>query len=347
MAGRNIAAVSVTHDFVDGNVLTETELDENYGDIVDYINNTLKGEVENSQYIDPDAVENNIAIFDADGKTFDSGSSLSDVITDSSTPLAINIKNLIPKNDTDTAHDINFYSSNTNYDSEVLMRDSSYDIFLRTKAGTFELTKKLDATWAAGDDAGGLDDNDSLAVDTWYYCFALGKSTDDTARDYVFSDDVTGVSALTDAAVVTAGYDLISIVNVGSVLTDASSNILNGTWTGLAGGGIRFIYDTAIFDINDSSPSGVYADGTVSAPENSFLIGYMNGHNATGVQLYLYALSKVDGTEKRFFDGNTTNNGHMEFEEILVDSSNNIQYKSTNASSYTLYTRGYIQGRTS
>lgn len=179
-------------------------------------------------------------------------------------------RNLIWKHDSDADHDINFYSPNTLYTSQVLMRDASYSLSTRSKAGTTEITKKIDATWASGDDEGGLDDNDSLSTDLVLYGFRLGKASDTTAIDYIFSDDITGVSALTDAAVVAAGYDLISASPV-AVLPplDASSNILKHYVAEIMGGGADIVFDVPILDYNATQPGISATTPTLSVPANT------------------------------------------------------------------------------
>ena len=71
------------------------------------------------------------------------------------------------------------------------------------------ITKQIDATWAAGDDAGGMNDNAAAATGTWYHCFVLGKAnTAGLASDIDagFDTDFNATNLLADIAVIAAGY---------------------------------------------------------------------------------------------------------------------------------------------
>ena len=176
------------------------------------------------------------------------------------------IENLLLQNDADTEHDINFYNPNSNKPTRVIVRNASYDRRVIEIGTDIDITKQIDATWASGDDAGGLDDNDSLAADTFYYCFMLVKSSDNT-YDFGFTTDSTGSSLLTDAAVSAAGFDEISEINRGVLLTDASGNIRTGKYNECLGGGLDFDLDTYIRDYNSAAVSSSF---TSSAPVGTY-----------------------------------------------------------------------------
>ena len=76
-------------------------------------------------------------------------------------------------------------------------------------------TKQIDATWAAGDAAGGLFSG-TVAADTWYHCFLIEKDSDNSI-DCGFDTSVT-------AANIPAGYT--EYRRIGAVLTDGSANII-------------------------------------------------------------------------------------------------------------------------
>ena len=88
-------------------------------------------------------------------------------------------------------------------------RDSTNAVDLVLAAG---LTKKLDAVFAAGDDAGGLFNGTAIPAtdDTWYHMFVIKKDSDGTI-DFGFSTEV-------DASDIPAGYTYFR--RVGSILTD-------------------------------------------------------------------------------------------------------------------------------
>ncbi len=94
-----------------------------------------------------------------------------------------------------------------------------------TNAATLTLasamTKQIDAAWAAGTAAGGLDTG-SVANSTFYYIFLIRKDSDGSI-DALFSTSATSPT-------LPAGYTYFR--RIGSLLTDGSANIRNGVWTG-------------------------------------------------------------------------------------------------------------------
>ncbi len=79
-------------------------------------------------------------------------------------------------NSGDSANDIDF------------MEGFCYDLSTKEKIVSTAMTKLLDATWAEGTDAGGLDTG-SKANSTWYHCFAISK--EDGTCDFLFSTSAT------------------------------------------------------------------------------------------------------------------------------------------------------------
>ena len=107
-------------------------------------------------------------------------------------------------NDTDTDHDINVTAG--------AARDSTDAADLTLAA---EQTKQLDASWATGDDAGGLSSSLTIAADTWYHCFLCTISG---TVEIGFDTSVTAANLVSDHSATT--YRLI-----GSVMTDGSANL--------------------------------------------------------------------------------------------------------------------------
>ncbi len=89
--------------------------------------------------------------------------------------------------------------------------DDDYDLVL-----TSALTKQIDATFAAGDDAGGMFTG-SVAADTWYHIFLIRKDSDGSID--------AGFDTSNKAVNIPSGYTAFRYVN--SVLTDGSSNIID------------------------------------------------------------------------------------------------------------------------
>ena len=117
----------------------------------------------------------------------------------------------IANNSSDSEHDIDFSAGVINFDDGT------------GQAVATALTKKLDASWVAGTNQGGLDTG-SIAANTWYYCFAIYNPTTSTA-DSLFS-------ASYSSPTLPSGYTKKEYR--GAILTDASSNIrqfiLNGKY---------------------------------------------------------------------------------------------------------------------
>lgn len=127
------------------------------------------------------------------------------------------IAGLTMSNDTDTQHDILVAVGQAKDSTDAV------NLILSTA-----ITKQLDATWASGDDVGGLNDTDYATgssgpeVNTWYHVFLLGGSG---GVDVCFDKDISATNCLADSAVTAA--NLTKYRRIGSILTDASENIVN------------------------------------------------------------------------------------------------------------------------
>lgn len=104
----------------------------------------------------------------------------------------------------DVNHDVNVTAFS------VRDKDDTTDIVLAA-----EITKQLDAAWAAGDDAGGLDIG-AIAGNTWYFAHGIKNSTSGAV-------DVL-LSASLAAPTMPTGYDKRRLL--GAVLTNGSSQVL-------------------------------------------------------------------------------------------------------------------------
>jgi hypothetical protein len=126
----------------------------------------------------------------------------------------------IANNATDANNDIDFTAGNFKFS------DLSSDAVLSA------MTKRLDASWVAGTNQGGLDTG-SKANSTWYHCYAI-KNLTSGVSDAIFSTNATTPS-------LPAGYTKFK--RVGSVKTNASGNIFSflqkDKFFEWAGGGIQ------------------------------------------------------------------------------------------------------------
>ena len=105
-------------------------------------------------------------------------------------------------------------SSDADADIDIAVgecRASSTDISLASA-----LTKKIDATWAAGNDAGGMAGGITVAANTWYHVHAITVGG---------SDDV-GFDTSPIAANLISSDSATAYRRIGSIFTDSSSDII-------------------------------------------------------------------------------------------------------------------------
>ena len=113
--------------------------------------------------------------------------------------------------DTDTDHDVLITPKSTNI---PCCCDSTRTYNFTIPAA---FTKQIDATWAAGDDAGGdFVTGGSPTADTTYYVFLIRKDSDGSI-DAGFDTDI-------DCANIPSGYTAYRLI--ARVMTDGSSNII-------------------------------------------------------------------------------------------------------------------------
>lgn len=129
-------------------------------------------------------------------------------------------------NDSDADHDIAI--------SPGACRDSANGDNLSLSS---TLTKQIDATWAAGDDAGGMFTG-SVGNNTWYHVFLIKKDSDGSID--------AGFDTSISAANIPSGYTAYR--RIGSVLTDGSANILGFTQFGDV-----FVWDNPPLDASNAS----------------------------------------------------------------------------------------------
>lgn len=138
--------------------------------------------------------------------TTDDGSNWLQVTENSEFSLPLNfISGLDTALDADNEHDILIKVGACRDDA------NGADIILET-----QITKRIDADWAVGDNEGGFPSSLTLAPNTWYHVFVM---TDGTTVDAGFDSDIDAVNLLADST-------YTSYRRVGSVLTDGSSNIV-------------------------------------------------------------------------------------------------------------------------
>ena len=144
----------------------------------------------------------------------------------------------------DTSHDINITAG------AVKPTDTTYDMILTT-----EITKKADATWAVGDDAGGHFDGGASMPTSGMVAVYLIKNPTTGVVDAGFDTSFTSPT-------LPSGYTLYRLI--GGWVTDASANFIAGTHKGM-----YFDWQASTLAINDTTMVTVTPEtATVTCPPN-------------------------------------------------------------------------------
>lgn len=221
----------------------------------------------------------------------------------------------IANNSTDADNDIDFSAGNFQF------ADGSGQAVLSA------LTKRLDASWTAGTNQGGLDTG-TKANSTWYHCYAIHNPTSGVS-DAIFSTNATNPTLPT-------GYTKYKYQ--GSVLTNVSGNII-GFWQ--ENHSFYFKVDNGI--VNTTTPVSTLTNLTLSAPPNSKAIttSYINIGPSVGTGLYFKDIVNNTSYPVNVSENDTTSQNIF---EIRVNNSSQIQYYLTVTSlqDFTISTIGYI-----
>lgn len=230
-------------------------------------------------------------------------------------------------NGTDSDHDIDFSGGNFNFD------DGSGQYIVSA------LTKQIDANWAVGDNAGGLDTG-TVAADTTYHCFAIYDSTN-IVSDYIFSLSATSPT-------LPGTYDKKR--RVGSVITDGSANILNFVQDGK-----RFYFESPVSDFSQTTlPTAVQTItmttpiGIVTTPIMNVFFGSATLGSSTRTIIFTEVGQPDLAPSGSLFDIRV-DQGSNEIEgtttlvnSTRTDTSSQIRYRvSTTGISMTIMTRGW------
>jgi len=174
----------------------------------------------------------------------------------------------IANNSTDSNNDIDFSAGNFTF--------SDYSGVAVLSA----LTKRLDASWTAGTNQGGLDTG-IKANSTWYHCYAIHNPTSGVS-DAIFSKNATTPSLPTGYT----KYDYIA-----SFLTNTSGNIIVGNYDFDRVGSYTFKYNLAKKDFDGTFSTNVIPY-TLSTPlglnTNALVNIYINSDNTSSLGVYGY-----------------------------------------------------------
>lgn len=169
----------------------------------------------------------------------------------------------LANNSTDANNDIDFSTG------------FCWDLSTNIKITNIALTKRLDATFVAGTNQGGLDTG-SKANSTWYACFAISKA--DGTADFLFS---------TSATAPTMPTDYINKRRIGSIRTDGSGNIMKFLQFGN-----DFLWDTEIVEatytaLNPTTINNLTLTTPIGIKTMPYLIIWAyNPSQASGVKIH-------------------------------------------------------------
>lgn len=252
------------------------------------------------------------------------GSLITNVASDFPNAGTFNMPTII-NNITDANNDIDFSDG------------FCYDLTTNVKIINTALIKRLDATFIAGTNQGGLDTG-SKAISTWYHCYAISKA--DGTADFLFSTSAT-------APIMPATY--VNKRRIGSIKTDSSGNII-----GFIQRSNIFYYKSPISDIAISNLSTIPVSYLLSIPPISNITAIFTYNiikTTTSIQTYLYSPLQIaqtaDITAGRCYTTNyaSSSSSSSGLTQILTDNGN--IYAVSNAASTTLAisTIGYIDKR--
>jgi hypothetical protein len=185
---------------------------------------------------------------------------------------------------------------------------------------TTTITKQIDATWAEGDDAGGLFSG-SVAATTWYFLFLITKDSDGTV-DVGFDINTSGSN-------VPSGWTIERFLC--HILTRADSKIEDFIFR--APNFFRLL--DPIKDVDDSSgTSGTFESGVLSCPPEAIAVVYGFGKSDSGdsVGLLLRTPTADDAGEfeavayVRPFAFDAHNDVIGGRQQVYVDASSTVEY---------------------
>lgn len=210
-----------------------------------------------------------------------------------------------------------------------------------------EITKQIDATWSAGDDAGGLSSSlDPVAVDTWYHVFLveIGGSV-----DVLFDTSLTCANGVAD-------HSVTAYRRIGSIFTEG---VLTPNIVQFKQIGDMFLYSSSQLDVSTNNPGTSAVTPTITTPlgiKTTALIRFGLATTSTTTNFVVTSPDESDqapsvtaaplstayirSSDVRLF-------GHI---AVKTNTSSQIRYRfAASSTAITVYfaTYGYIDERTS
>lgn len=244
-------------------------------------------------------------------------------------------------NGTDADHDIDVAIGNASSDDATFAALAMMDL-------TTAITKQIDAVWALGDAAGGLDTG-AVAISTWYHVFLIQRS-DTRVVDVLFSTSVASPTMPTN-------YDKQR--RIGSVLTDGSANIV-----AFLQSGDEFVWDVWVENASLSAASATPANLTITAPlgvvtrwtGTTTIYDDSNNNAETGIMIYpvdITGAAASRNTTQASTRADSSNNDAIASSqiEVMTDTSSQISHVEWNETSvftdvfFSITTLGWIDDR--
>jgi hypothetical protein len=125
------------------------------------------------------------------------------------------------------------------------------------------MTKRLDATWSAGTNEGGLLNGTAVpkAINSTYHCYKIYNPTTG-AEDSAFLLGILG-TAPNPTSALPSGYTKFKLIS--SIRTDGSGNIRNGDYAFFLGG-YKFIYNTVLNDATSVALTTTRSSLSITVP---------------------------------------------------------------------------------
>jgi hypothetical protein len=197
------------------------------------------------------------------------------------------------------------------------------------------MTKQLDASWAVGTDAGGLDTG-AVAATTWYYVYIIRKDSDGSI-DALFSLSDTEPT-------MPAGYTYKR--RIGEIYTLVTTHYISPFFQV----GNRFFLKTRVLSVNTTNPGASAVLSTMICPPSQLAVieSWIYNTDGTGGYYLFTSPSEVDSTPSgALCDGwsdSTDRSQHID-KTLFTDSSSRIRYRfsaTTTNTTISIFSLGWI-----
>lgn len=222
-------------------------------------------------------------------------------------------------------------------------RSADDAIFMRL---TSALTKQANATWASGDDAGGMAEGESLAEGT-VHVFLLSTATGGSV-DVGFDTDPDATNLLADTAVVAAS--LTKYRRIGSLTVNSDPAFI-----AFSQRGDKFLLDVPVQDENNTNPGTNAITPALSVPSgiqvDACFSFYLRDGTPVGIAYLVTSPDQADTDPGATVDdGNTTVDGENIATRMTIrtNTSGQIRYRlsgSAGTARVEITTHGWIDSR--